>query len=240
MREQLLTGVTGSLGAHMLAKALRTTKVEHVYCLVRAPTQDAAKARVISTLEAKGIPPLQKEELSRVTIVPADLSQESLGLDAETTEKLSRRLTVVIHSAWAVNFNLGVRSFESQHIRGAYNLINLCLRAQTRRPARFYFCSSISAAAGTPLPATIEECHIKDLSHAQDMGYARSKLVTEHIVQAAAEKTGMVASVLRIGQIVGDTGNGLWNTTEAIPLMLQTAKTLGALPALEEVSVTYI
>lgn len=154
---------------------------------------------------------------------------------------------MVIHSAWAVNFNLGVRSFESQHIRGAYNLINLCLRTNmttSRRrqlpPARFYFCSSISAAAGTPLPATIEERHIEELAHAQAMGYARSKLVTEHMVQAAAAKTGMVASVLRIGQIVGDTKKGLWNTTEAIPLMLQTAKTLGVLPALEEVCHLFI
>lgn len=214
---------------------------------MRAATRDEAKARVVATLEAKEIPTFTSDELSRIKFLPADLSQASLGLDETTTEELSRRLTVVIHLAWAVNFNLGVRSFESQHIRGAYNLINLCLRRtinnnhattsrRQRQPARFYFCSSISAAAGTPLPATIDERHIEELAHAQAMGYARSKLVTEHIVQAAATKTGMVASVLRIGQIVGDTKNGMWNTTEAIPLMLQTAKTLGALPALEEVS----
>ncbi|KAL3470953.1 hypothetical protein BJX99DRAFT_238410 [Aspergillus californicus] len=44
----------------------------------------------------------------------------------------------------------------------------------------------------------------------------------------------MVAKVLRISQIVGDTATGKWNTTEAIPLMLQTAHTLKALPALDE------
>lgn len=211
--------------------------MQHVYCLVRAPTQDAAKKRVTATLAAKEIPPLQDDELSRVTFLPADLSQPSLGLDDGTLEALSRTLTVAIHSAWAVNFNLGVRSFESQHIKGTHNLLHACLRTKTRRPARFYFCSSISAAAGTPLPATIEECHIAELAHAQAMGYARSKLVTEKMIQAAGEKTGMVASVLRIGQIVGDTDHGLWNTTEAIPLMLQTAKTLGALPALDEVCI---
>lgn len=233
---QLLTGTTGSLGAHILAKLLREQPAKHIYSLVRASTQDEAKSRVITTFEAKGIPPLQDEEISRVTFLPADLSQETLGLDETTVEEILRSLTVVIHSAWAVNFNLGVRSFESQHIKGAYNLINLCLRTKTRGPARFYFCSSISAAAGTPLPATIQECHIEDLSHAQSMGYARSKLVTEHMVKAAVDRTGITASVLRIGQIVGDTSKGSWNTTEAIPLMIQTAKTMGALPALDEVS----
>lgn len=233
---QLLTGTTGSLGAHILAKALRQPKLKHVYCLVRASTPDAARSRVMATLEAKGLPALHSSDLSKITFLPADLSQSSLGLDDKTLDEILRCLTVVIHSAWAVNFNIGVRSFESQHIRGAYNLITLCLQTKTTQPARFYFCSSISAAAGTPLPAVIEECYIEDLSHAQNMGYARSKLVTEHIVKAADEKTGMVASVLRIGQIVGDTVNGLWNTTEAIPLMLQSVNVLGALPELDEVS----
>lgn len=219
---------------HILTQLLRESPVKHVFCLVRARSPDAAKTRVLSALSARRIPPLSGEELSRASFLPSDLSQASLGLDQGTTEKILQGLTAVIHSAWAVNFNLGVRSFESQHIRGAHNLINLCLRARTVRPARLYFCSSIAAAAGTPLPATIAESHIEDFSHAQKMGYARSKLVTEHIVKAAGESTGMTASVLRIGQIVGDSRHGMWNTTEAVPLMIRSVKTLGALPALDE------
>lgn len=231
-----MTGATGSLGVNILAQLLRKRTVKKVFCLVRAPTKDAAKARVLSTLEGKGLPGLTGQDSSRVSFVPADLSNPSLGLDEETLAEIREGLTLVIHSAWAVNFNLGVRSFESQHIRGAHNLISLCLQTKTVDPARFYFCSSISAAAATPLPATIEECHIENLSHAQPMGYARSKLVTEHIIKNAGERTGMTATVLRVGQIVGDTKHGSWNTTEAIPLMIQSAKTMGALPALEEVS----
>lgn len=221
---------------HILAQLLRESPVKHVFCLVRAKSREAAKTRVLSTLEAKRIALLNDEELSRVSFLPSDLGKASLGLDQDIMERILQSLTVVIHSAWAVNFNLGVRSFESQHIRGAHNLINLCLKTSTVHPARFYFCSSIAAAAGTPLPATIEECHIEDLSHAQKMGYARSKLVTEHVVKAAGEFTGITASVLRIGQIVGDSRHGMWNTTEAIPLMIQSVRTLGALPTLDEVS----
>ncbi|KAJ0119622.1 male sterility protein [Diaporthe amygdali] len=230
----LLTGATGSLGVNILAQLLRKRTVKKVFCLVRASTKDAAKARVISTLEGKGISSLTVEDMSRVSFLPADLSRPDLGLEEGNLDGILRSLTLVIHSAWAVNFNLGVRSFESQHIRGAHNLINICLRTKTVDPARFYFCSSISSAAATPLPATIGECHIENLSHAQAMGYARSKLVTEHIIKAAGDRTGMTASVLRVGQIVGDTTHGSWNTTEAIPLMIQSAKTIGALPALEE------
>lgn len=102
------------------------------------------------------------------------------------------------------------------------------------RPARLAFISSISAAAGTPSPARVSETLVRDPSHAQNMGYARSKWVAEHIVHAAATATGMEARVLRSGQIIGDSVAGRWNATEAIPLMLRAAETLGVLPALDE------
>ena len=40
--------------------------------------------------------------------------------------------------------------------------------------------------------------------------------------------------VLRIGQLTGDTETGVWNRSEAWPLMLSTAKELGCLPRLDE------
>lgn len=66
------------------------------------------------------------------------------------------------------------------------------------------------------------------------MGYAQSKLVGEHICANAAKQTGLTSRVLRIGQIIGDTKHGIWNPTEAFPLMLQSATTIGALPRLDE------
>ena len=229
----MVTGTTGSLGAHILAQLISREDVRQIYCLVRASSLATAQSRVFSTLIARKLGPFP--DTNKVICLPADLSRLDLGLENAVLDRLKKTLTTVIHSAWAVNFNLGVRSFEQQHIKGAFNLVNLCLSISTPQPAHFYFCSSISAAAGTPLPASIEEKHIAELSHAQNMGYARSKLVTERIIKAASEQTGMVARVLRIGQIIGDSEYGIWNTTEAIPLMIQSAVTIGALPSLDEV-----
>ncbi|EXJ80150.1 hypothetical protein A1O1_08292 [Capronia coronata CBS 617.96] len=226
----IITGVTGSLGAYVLSQLMQKESVRRIVCLVRASSPDAAFDRVVATLSAKSLP---LTNLSKIRVYPSDLSKPDLGLGGEVVEGLLNTLTKVIHIAWAVNFNIGVRSFEQQHIRGVHNLINLCL-SRRGSPAQFYFCSSISAAAGTPLPARISEGPIPELSHAQKMGYARSKLVAERVIQAAAEKTGMVAKVLRVGQIVGDTVTGQWNPTEAIPLMIQSAVTMKALPALDE------
>lgn len=228
----ILTGTTGSLGAHILAQIANQNSVRRIYCLVRADSESAATARVSKTLGEKGLDPSLLSK--KVICLPSDFSREDLGLAAGVLNDLKKNLTTVIHSAWAVNFNLGVRSFEQQHIKGTWNLLNLCLSTDTVEPAKLFFCSSISAAAGTPIPARIKEAHIEDLSHAQNMGYARSKLVTEHVIRAAATQTGMEARVLRIGQIVGDSEKGIWSTTEAIPLMIRSAATIGALPALEE------
>ena len=205
-----------------------------MYCLVRAKSQDLAKDRVLSTLASKKVG--TTGNFDKVRCFPSDLSREDLGLDRMTFTDLQNSLTTVIHCAWAVNFNLGVQSFEQQHIKGTFNLLNLCLKVNTASPAKLFFCSSISAAAGTPVPAIIHETYITDLSHAQSMGYARSKLVTETVVKAAVDQTGIFAKVLRVGQIVGDTRVGLWNSTEAISLMIRSAVTIGALPALDEVN----
>jgi thioester reductase-like protein len=40
--------------------------------------------------------------------------------------------------------------------------------------------------------------------------------------------------IARLGQLTGDTRNGIWNMKEAWPLMLSTVHTLGCLPDLDE------
>ncbi|CRG85128.1 L-aminoadipate-semialdehyde dehydrogenase [Talaromyces islandicus] len=227
----ILTGSTGSLGVYILSRLLEHPLVKKVFCLVRATSEHNALDRVLSSLSSRSLPIVNAY---KIVAFPSTLGRDDLGLPPTIIDELRDSLTHIIHAAWAVNFTLGVRSFEKQHIKGVQNLINICLSTRRPSPAEFYFCSSISAAAGTPLPANIAEGPIPELAHAQSMGYARSKLVAERIVHTAAKATGMVAKVLRIGQIVGDTVTGYWNPTEAIPLMLQTAKTLGALPALDE------
>jgi thioester reductase-like protein len=44
--------------------------------------------------------------------------------------------------------------------------------------------------------------------------------------------------VLRIGQLCGDTEEGMWNESEGWPLLIKTAQTTGTLPVLQEVSNT--
>jgi thioester reductase-like protein len=224
-RVVLLTGVTGTLGAHVLNTLLQLPSpgpgpgpgIEKIHCLNRGAD---AHARTIESLKIRGLD--VPVDHARVESFSADLTRPDLGLDPEAL----RRVNVVIHSAWSVNFNMGVSSFE-QHIQGERNLLDFCFKAN----ARFFFVSSVSAAVRSG--EVIKESHLARLTDAQQTGYARSKLVAERLCQHA-QHAGLDARVLRVGQIVGDTRHGQWNATEAIPLMIRSAISMGALPALDD------
>jgi thioester reductase-like protein len=170
---------------------------------------------------------------SRICALTSDLSSPDLGLDEPTFEALKKETTHIIHSAWPVNFNLGFPAFRKD-ILGLHNLLQLSLSVHSPRPARFIFCSSISVAMGSPRPATIQE-QLVDISKCSSGGYGRSKWVAESIIYNATTKHGADAHILRIGQIVGDAKLGIWNDTEAIPLIFRSALTLKVLPELKTV-----
>lgn len=171
--------------------------------------------------------------MAKITALTSDLSHTSFGLDASVLAQMRIDVSLIIHVAWPVNFNIGLKSFEP-HIAGLANLLQFSLRVRKHEPAQVFFCSSISAALNTPSPASILDGPIEDLTRASGMGYARSKLVGEHVVWNAA-RAGASSYVLRIGQVVGDANAGLWNDKEAVPLMIRSALTLRTLPALQEV-----
>src|SRR5450432_2953442 len=143
-RVVLLTGVTGSLGAHVLNALLQleTPRIEKIYCLNRGSD---AHARTIESLRARGL----EVPLDRVESLRADLTRPDLGLGPEAL----RRVNLVIHNAWSVNFNMGVSSFETQ-IQGERNLLDLSFKTN----ARFFFVSSGSAAVRSG--DVVKEAHL--------------------------------------------------------------------------------
>ncbi|KAL6720006.1 hypothetical protein ACLMJK_001927 [Lecanora helva] len=221
----ILTGATGGLGAQVLVQLLKQSNVEKVYCLVRGAKPSS---RVKKSLWERHLTLSNEDKIYGLT---SDLSQPKLGLDDSIYDDLLSQTTHIIHCAWPVNFQLALSSFEAS-LKGLQNLINLSLDVNFSSPARLLFCSSISAALGAPQSSRIPEAPIEDLEQVSETGYAQSKLVSEHIVQQAAEYAGANATILRIGQVVGDTQYGFWNDSEAFPLIIRSAVTMGILPEL--------
>lgn len=172
---------------------------------------------------------LSLEARRKIIALPSDLSDPHLGLQDDMYTSIASNLQSVIHCAWSVNFNMQLSSFEKGNIAGVKHLIDLC---QTAGPsASMNFCSSVSTCSQADVLPVPEAA--PPFAWAQGMGYAQSKSVSENLCAKAAE-AGVTARVLRIGQIVADTLHGIWNAQEGVPMMMQTAVTIGALPKLKE------
>lgn len=226
----VLTGSTGSLGTQLLVKLLSDPSVARVTCLDRSA--DAA-SRIKDSLATWPIPP--NIDPARVSFYQADYKQADLGLSPAVFNDLRETTTVIIHNAWKVDFNHSLETFEETHIRGVRNLVDFSVSSPMR--PRIVFVSSISSVgdwcAVHPEAKTIPELLPPTLAAAQATGYAESKAVAEHVLAAAAKKSGVDVSILRVGQIAGPSlpGNGArWNETEWFPIMLKTAKAMKKTP----------
>lgn len=234
----VLTGCTGALGAHTLHLLLQDPQVVKIFCLVRAESSAAAEKRVNSALSERGMPVWDPgEETSRaagkVVCVPCVLSEAELGISLSVQQKIVQEVSVFIHSAWAVNFSLGLHSFED-HIAGTRHLLDL---ARTSG-ASFYMISSTASVAEAASEAIPEAVSV-DPQEAAPLGYAQSKWVAEQICISAGgsiprggSKDAIVfpeVAVLRVGQLCGNI-HGIWNASEAYPLILSSLKIAGSLP----------
>ncbi|KAJ7113690.1 L-aminoadipate-semialdehyde dehydrogenase [Mycena crocata] len=225
----VLTGASGSLGAHILHQLTASPSVKKVICLSRATSHADSERRIAESMQARKLPAPPTEKFVSYA---ANANAALLGLTESEYDAIRDEVTDVIHNAWPVNFALGLTSYD-EHVGGAVNLINLCLASPRASPAAFFFSSSISCRQGAP-DATCVEDFAPAPSTAAGTGYARSKWVVEKLCQRASERAGIPVGVLRIGQMVGDSVTGVWNETEAWPLMFKGANTVGALPTVDE------
>lgn len=245
----LLTGSTGSLGSHLLCQLLACPEIRHVHLLVRGATQKAAEERVLKALLSKGLP-LCAESDTRMSIHRYSLTQPCLGLSDHLYSQLVQEVESIYHLAWAVDFTLPVHGFK-QHFAGLKALLELSVHHSqstkpARKPAQLIFCSSTASVASyqklhaqSVIPEAI--CSIPDCSG--DIGYSRSKWVAENICNAAAiehPELRNAISIIRVGQLSGDSVDGVWNKSEAYPLMLSSVKATGCLPDLPNESVGWV
>lgn len=136
----------------------------------------------------------------KVVALSCEFCKHDLGIHLSALTIMRNEVSLIIHTAWSVNFTLGIRSFEENHVKGLHHLLKFSLSFQTAEPARSFFCSSISTALESPdsLTPMLEE-QMPSPCYASDMGYARSKLVAEQIVLNVGEYPGGRSRILRIG-----------------------------------------
>ena len=209
-----------------------------------------AEKRVLSSLKQRFILPKSQTSLDKLQCLDTQLEGDNLGLDASIYEQLQEKVSTIIHvglskmigkfsntnfvqAAWPVNFSLPLRAFEPS-LKGLKNLLHLPM-SSSQEP-RFIFCSSTAAVLGPNHPSIILETISTSIDDPNSLGYSKSKWVAESICSRVAESLNRKSTikVVRIGQLTGDSNRGVWNMSEAYPLMLSTVKDIGGLPGIND------
>lgn len=227
-----LIGSTGYLGQYMLLSLTQDPKIGRINCLNRSATAQETWENHSSTKQAFK----NQEWQEKVTFRQIDFTKPKFGLDDGVYNDLKKECDIIIHSAWQVNFVLPVGSFKDS-FNGLMNTIELA--AASERHARIIFISSVAASGMYSPHSSIEtkvvpENRIIDPNEAMHTGYGESKHVAENLVCLASAKSGVTASILRIGQIAPSTGSidkVLWSEKDALTGLLKTSKSLQIVPS---------
>ena len=169
-------------------------------------------------------------------------SEPDLGLSRDDYADLAANAVSIIHAAWAVNFRASLRSFVKDHLLGLHNLLLFALSSSHALSPHFTFCSSTASVILSRPNAPVQERISQSPLTASPLGYSRSKWIAEVICARAHASTRLKGriSVLRVGQLCGDTTHGVWNASEAWPLMLSSVRASGSLPDLPHESLSWL
>lgn len=238
----VITGTTGSLGAHLVAHLASLSTVKTVTCLNRrSMTFDASpEARQNESFTSRGIH-LSPDAKAKLRVIACDHSKPHLGVDTRIYDDLVLGTTHIVHNAWPMTGKRPVAGLEAQ-FAVMRNLIDLCRDASGAsnhtRKVTFQFISSIAVMGyHSLLPGNSRFAPEARASVAQLLpnGYAHAKWVCERMLDETLHKHHGLFRVttLRLGQIAGNSATGYWNENEQLPFLLKSSQTLGALPRLE-------
>ncbi|NOK13658.1 myxochelin non-ribosomal peptide synthetase MxcG [Corallococcus exercitus] len=225
LRQVLLTGATGFVGAHLLHQLLTRTDAR-IICPVRAKDEAQGLERLRSALAGQRLPVTGLE--ARVLALPADLSLPLLGLDAARFRGLAAECDAVIHNAAVVSVVREYGSLQGVNVRGTRELLKL---AAAVRPKPFHYVSTLAVAPQANLSPDVPEAFVPAHPGLRD-GYQQSKWIAERLVQQASER-GLPATVYRLGRVVGAPDTALVNTQDLVWRIVLAGLPVRALPLLD-------
>jgi pyochelin synthetase len=224
-----LTGATGYLGTFLLHELLHQTQTK-IYCLVRADTIAAGKARLQQAALAFD---LRWDEALGDRIIPilGDLSQPLLGLTQPEFEALATRIDCIYHSGAQVNFTYPYQALKATNVLGTQEVLRLATQQNTK-PVHFISTTHVFSVDRNAETPTIWETLPPDLVADLPTGYAQSKWVAEQLV-AIARSRGLPVSIYRPSLIVGHQQTGAGNAQDLMFRMIKGCFQLGIAPDLD-------
>jgi len=225
----LLTGATGYLGTHILARLLSSTQAR-IVCLVRESSKETVQVRLENALKTRGLLTNNvKEEIrERVRPIPADIALVKFGLSDEHYHFLTYDVDVVIHAAAYVNLIYPYQALHGINVLGTRNVLDFC---HTNKVKPLHYIST-DAVIPSGLSKVDEDFKTESVKEKLADGYGQSKYVAEQLVKLSQQR-GLPSVVYRLGNQAASTTAGYWNDQDFTYLLLQSVIFTGKTPDID-------
>jgi thioester reductase-like protein len=195
-----LTGATGFLGMEVLARLLEQGERD-VVCLVRAPDEAAAAARLEGVLATLWDDPSPYR--AHVRAVAGDVTRPGLGIQPALRTAIAEEIGAVLHCAASITFDLPLEEARLINVEGTREVIGLAREAKALgRLERFVHVST--AYVSGRHPGVFGE---RQLDAGQEFRntYEQTKWEAEHVLAAADD---LAPAIARPSIVMGDARSG--------------------------------
>lgn len=224
----LLTGATGFLGAYLLNGLLEKTNAT-IHCLVRASSVEDGLQRLKKNLEYYQL--WDEAFIPRILVIPGNLDQPHFDLPSAEFEALTDEVDVIYHNGAMVNFVYPYYALKPVNVESTREVLRL---ASMKRLKPVHFVSSLSVFMKGDLREKglyYEDANLEEIG-VPFGGYGQSKWVAEGILRAAARR-GVPVTIFRPDNILGDSRNGILNTSDMTYSLVRAIFKMGSVPDVE-------
>lgn len=231
----IVTGATGSLGSHLVARLARDPTVKRVVCLNRRHGKSPLEHQ-LSALSSRGIS-LSEAVASKLQVLATDVTELRLGLQPDVYAELVTCGTHIVHNAWPMSATRPLRAFEPQ-FRSMRRLLDLAADISASQISPIRVCFQLVSSIGVVGHSTLDRPTVLEdrvpFSSVLPNGYCRAKWVCERVLDETLHRhpRKFRAMTIRLGQIAGSSTSGFWNPVEHFPFLVRSTQALRAFPAL--------
>ncbi|MDS0528185.1 thioester reductase domain-containing protein [Clostridium sp. SHJSY1] len=210
MKNVLITGTTGFVGAYLINTLISETKAK-LYCHVRAKNEEDGFRRLKENLEYYK---LWKDEYKEYIVpVVGSLDKPLLGIKEEKYNHLTKIIDTVYHNGAILNFIYPYERLKDTNVLGTVRTIDFACQGKQKY---YNYISSYSVFDNTShFKKRVSEDDPLSSCTGYFLSYSESKWVSENIVHVARER-GLRAAIYRPGEITGDNKTGIWKYSDSI------------------------
>lgn len=207
----LLTGSTGFVGSHVLAKLLTQTKC-NIYCLIRTKNNIDSKTRLLDILKFYFGKKYNKYISKRIFIIDGDISDNHFGLNDTDYSELGKNIDCVINSAALVKHYGQLGLFNKVNVIGVQNIIDFCSDFETKliHLSTLSVSGNITDSNEFMTYSEQKQFSEQNLYINQDLSnvYVRTKFIAERLILEKIIKDNLNAKIIRLGNITNRFSDG--------------------------------